>query len=494
MRSGDTLIVIAFYHKVTVDGIKQLNGLTSNSILPGQKLLIAVVTVQPTPTVTPQMTATPSNTPGWFACRLKRRARLPSFRITGSLCVIAYNDANGNARNDSEPSLPNVRVTLSDGNKPLDGYVTTATDKPRCFEQIAPGKYTVTVAAPAGFTATTTSESTVQVEAGKSVTLVFGLTLVTRSDPAPTLSTTTILVIFLGVVVMFMVVMGVAVVVLAKRNSERKSFMRSIKSILSLLAVAAVLWLAILPVAASPRDEVREAPQAQSNLLTNGSFDADINGWATWSLPPSGGDAPCTRRTPTYQRATEGRRVQAGSGSIQLLGAPQSSGDTGGTFFAGIQQTVNVTAGKKYKFTVWATSWFSTGDNPAVSEGTGSTNIQVGIGQGATYSADPNVTRSGLVNAKDTFQQLNVEVTASGTQLTVFTYANPDSCAKHTEVFFDSASLTEVGAAPTAAPNVTPPTAGPTSPPPRVGGQTPHPHTQRRRQSDLHYASGCDDH
>ncbi|MEK9163638.1 MAG: SdrD B-like domain-containing protein [Chloroflexota bacterium] len=244
--------------------------------------------------------------------------------------------------------------------------------------------------------------------------------------------------------------------------------MRSIKSILSLLAVAAVLWLAILPVAASPRDEVREAPQAQSNLLTNGSFDADINGWATWSLPPSGGDAPCTRRTPTYQRATEGRRVQAGSGSIQLLGAPQSSGDTGGTFFAGIQQTVNVTAGKKYKFTVWATSWFSTGDNPAVSEGTGSTNIQVGIGQGATYSADPNVTRSGLVNAKDTFQQLNVEVTASGTQLTVFTYANPDSCAKHTEVFFDSASLTEVGAAPTAAPNVTPPTAGPTSPPPRA--------------------------
>jgi len=247
--------------------------------------------------------------------------------------------------------------------------------------------------------------------------------------------------------------------------------MRSIKYLLSLLAVVAVLWLAILPVTASPRDEVREAPQAQSNLLSNGDFDANFSGvpsgWASWSLPPSGGDAPCTRRTPTYQRATEGRRVQGGSGSIQLLGAPQSSGDTGGTFFAGLQQTVNVTAGKKYKFTVWATSWFSTGDNPAVSEGTGSTNIQVGIGQGATYSADPNITRSGLVNAKDNFQQLNVEVTASGTQLTVFTYANPDSCAKHTEVFFDSASLTEVGAAPTAAPNVTPPTAGPTSPPAR---------------------------
>ncbi|MBI5080546.1 MAG: hypothetical protein HZB17_04480, partial [Chloroflexi bacterium] len=170
---------------------------------------------------------------------------------------------------------------------------------------------------------------------------------------------------------------------------------------------------------------------------------------------------------PTYQRATEGRRVQAGSGSIQLLGAPQSSGDTGGTFYAGLQQTVNVTAGKKYKFTIWGSAWFSNGDNPAVSEGTGSTNLQIGIGQGATYSADPNITRSGLVNAKDTFQQLNVEVTASGTQLTVFTYANPDSCAKHTEVFFDSASLTEVGAAPTSAPNVPPPTAGPTSPPAR---------------------------
>ena len=248
--------------------------------------------------------------------------------------------------------------------------------------------------------------------------------------------------------------------------------MRSIKYILSLFVVAAVLWLAILPVAASPRDEAREAPQAQTNLLTNGDFDANFSGvpsgWASWSLPASGSDVACTRRTPTYQRATEGRRVQAGSGSIQLLGAPQSAGDTGGTFYAGLQQTVNVTAGKKYKFTIWGSAWFSNGDNPAVSEGTGSTNLQIGIGQGATYSADPNITRSGLVNAKDTFQQLNVEVTASGTQLTVFTYANPDSCAKHTEVFFDSASLTEVGVAPTAAPGAPPPTAGPTSPPARA--------------------------
>jgi len=217
VRSGDTLVVIAFYHKTTVDGIKQLNGLTSDSIRPGQKLLIVVVTVQPTLTPTPLMTATPSNTPELVRLPTQTPRAVAVAPGYGQLCVIAYNDANGNARNDSEPSLPNVRVTLSDGSKPLDGYVTTATDKQRCFEQIAPGKYTVTVVAPAGFTPTTSSESTVQVEAGKSVTLVFGLTLVTRPDPAPTLSTTTILVIFLGVVVMFMVVMGVAVVVLAKK-------------------------------------------------------------------------------------------------------------------------------------------------------------------------------------------------------------------------------------------------------------------------------------
>jgi len=218
VRSGDTLVVIAFYHKVSVEGIKQLNGLTSNSILPGQKLLITVVTVQPTPTVTPQMTATPSNTPELVRLPTQTPRAVAVAPNHGQLCVIAYNDANGNARNDSEPSLPNVRVTLSDGNKPIDGYLTTATDRQRCFEQIAPGKYTVTVAAPAGFTATTTSESTVQVEAGKSVTLVFGLTLVTRSDPTPTLPTTSILVIFLGVVVMLMVVMGVTVVALAKKK------------------------------------------------------------------------------------------------------------------------------------------------------------------------------------------------------------------------------------------------------------------------------------
>jgi LysM repeat protein len=218
VRSGDTLIVIAFYHKTTVDGIKQLNGLTSNSILPGQKLLVAMVTVQPTLTPTPLMTATPSNTPELVRLPSQTPRAVAVAPSYGQLCVIAYNDANGNARNDSEPPLPNVRVTLSDGSKPIDGYLTTASDKQRCFEQLAPGKYTVTVAAPSGFTATTTSESTVQVESGKSVTLVFGLTVAVRPEPAPTLSATSILVIFLGAVVMFMVVMGVAVVVLAKKK------------------------------------------------------------------------------------------------------------------------------------------------------------------------------------------------------------------------------------------------------------------------------------
>ncbi len=234
-------------------------------------------------------------------------------------------------------------------------------------------------------------------------------------------------------------------------KSLRITNVLSVIAIIAALGFPAVVW-------ASPAD----APSAQTNLLSNGSFESfsggTATGWAVWSLPGDG----CGRTTPTAQQATttiDARRVKDGSSAQQLLA---SSTDPGKSFFGGLQQTVSVTAGKTYRFTVYAQMWSSTGDNPLVSENAQSANFKIGIGQGATYAADPNIKLSDLVDSKDSYRQLTLDAVATGSQITVFTYANPASCNKHTEVFFDAATLTEVGAsapAATSAPAV--PTATP---------------------------------
>ena len=60
---GQSLFAISTWYGVTVDKIKELNSLTSDAIYEGQKLLISI---KPTPTITPTRTATvpqPTRTP-----------------------------------------------------------------------------------------------------------------------------------------------------------------------------------------------------------------------------------------------------------------------------------------------------------------------------------------------------------------------------------------------------------------------------------------------
>ncbi|MBI3241471.1 MAG: LysM peptidoglycan-binding domain-containing protein [Chloroflexi bacterium] len=181
VRSGDALVVIAFYHQTTVDEIQRLNALNSATIFVGQKLLIKHVTPQPTLTATLNVTLTPSQTPELVLLSTDTPVPISNSPDYGQLCVVAYNDANSNAINDNESPLPGVRVTLSVGNTPLESYVT-ADEPDHCFLQLPPGTYTLSVAAPAGYAPTTTSESAVQLEAGKVITLVFGLTSATSSS------------------------------------------------------------------------------------------------------------------------------------------------------------------------------------------------------------------------------------------------------------------------------------------------------------------------
>lgn len=95
---------------------------------------------------------------------------------TGTLCVVKFNDLNGNGKQGSnEPALSGWVFTVKDANGNTVGTIGTASDLPRCID-LAPGTYTVTETPQAGWTPTTTGglTQTVTVVAGQTTTAIFG--------------------------------------------------------------------------------------------------------------------------------------------------------------------------------------------------------------------------------------------------------------------------------------------------------------------------------
>lgn len=219
VRAGDTLAVIAYYHLTTADDIKRLNSLTSNAIFPGNKLLIKYETPQPTPTDTPPVSPTPSNTPELVQLPTGTQPSIANLPNYGQLCVVAYNDANGNATNDAEPMLADVRVTLSLGESPIDGFVTSSNEAVHCFPFMPPNTYTITVAAPAGFTPSTAHEALVELKAGSLITLAFGISPVASSPAAAQANQPMpILLMFIGITIVLMGVTGAAAFWIARKK------------------------------------------------------------------------------------------------------------------------------------------------------------------------------------------------------------------------------------------------------------------------------------
>ena len=178
------------------------------------------------------------------------------------------------------------------------------------------------------------------------------------------------------------------------------------------------------------------APQFQTNLLTNAGFESSFaadgaaSGWLKWVV--SG--------TPTFKQitsTTDTRRVTEGANAQQLEGANIA-------YSAGLQQVVNgLTVGKTYKFTAYGHAWSSTGDDSTTS--TGAVNLRIGIAPGSTYAADPNITWSGVYTYTDTYSLMSVEIVATDTMATVFTWAEATTVRKHNDVYWDNTSLVEVG-------------------------------------------------
>lgn len=180
VKANDTLLSIALTSGLSVDRLRALNNLTGDTIIEGQKLLLglggpAEPTFAPGLTSTPTpLLPTPSPKPG-----------------TGNLCVILFNDINGDSiRQSDEPSIPGGAISLNNRQGSISKTATTnAGLDAQCFEELPEGEYTISVAVPSGFNATTETNYTLKLNAGDESFLDFGAQANSETlaqAPAPT--------------------------------------------------------------------------------------------------------------------------------------------------------------------------------------------------------------------------------------------------------------------------------------------------------------------
>lgn len=219
---------------------------------------------------------------------------------------------------------------------------------------------------------------------------------------------------------------------------------------------------------------------AQTNLLQNPGFefpynnDGSANGWGRW-FRVSSEDLfdDCANG---YHKEPHWGAETASAPLIYSGSVSQHVGNSWDTWAAGVLQTVSVTPGSTYRFTVWARGRGSNDDYPAPSEGGLRMDVQVGIDpNGSGVWSDGDVKWSGFIQPHDTWQSVSVEVTATGDKVSVFTAGDygltgVNQCRAHLDVWFDSAELVEVGPPPTNTP-----IPQPTSPPPPPATSTPIP-------------------
>jgi hypothetical protein len=210
-----------------------------------------------------------------------------------------------------------------------------------------------------------------------------------------------------------------------------------------------------------------------ANLLVNPSFEGQYGSY-TPETPAESADCPhglCTTAqmpagwkpwwvkerptdvNPEYKPAEFGDRVRSGSRAAQYF-------SFWSTHKAGLRQTVTVPENAVVTFSVWGTSWITESDNSTVSDGSATPNMRIGIDPtGGTNPYSPAVVWSGFQQTKDIYGLFSLEVQAQGAQVTVFTFAapdvnpnSPDYGFKHTDIYWDDASLTAGEGAPPPAP------------------------------------------
>ena len=250
VQNGDTLYRIAGITGVSVDQIRTLNGLTSDILSIGQRLIIvksaaaaATATTAPPATATAGGNATAAVTeaavtatgaatgaasgtpqaPGGTPAAQVTASATPG---TGTVCALLWIDKNGDGiRDATEALLPGGQIAVVEiaTGKPVQAYTTDGISEPHCFKGLPAGQYTVSFAAPAGYNPTTVTSTPLDVEIGVTKALEFGAqpSAAVANQPAARPSNTALLtaLLFAGGVVFLLLAAGVAAFLFLRRPS-----------------------------------------------------------------------------------------------------------------------------------------------------------------------------------------------------------------------------------------------------------------------------------
>ena len=170
---------IAALYGVTVQQIVELNNLPSDDIIVlGQQLLIKPgESAPPAETTEPTEEATEATEPPAEPTAepaTEQPTATGEALGTGTLCVLSYEDVNGNAvRDPQEPNLAGVTFVLSDGAETVSRYTTDGISEPHCFAELLPGAYEVSWTGD-HFVPTTDQSWRVEVKGGDILSHEFG--------------------------------------------------------------------------------------------------------------------------------------------------------------------------------------------------------------------------------------------------------------------------------------------------------------------------------
>jgi hypothetical protein len=256
VQPGDTLWRIAAVTGVSVDQIRSLNGLSSDILSVGQKLIIvqgaggkpaatpgatSAATTAAGGTPVAGSTAAAPGTPGAGstvpaataastvpAAATSTPAQVasatPTGAATGTVCALLYNDKNGDGVRDGTEVLlagGQIAVVEISTGKPVQAYTTDGSSEPHCFKSLPAGQYTVSFAAPAGYNATTVTSVPLDVASGSTSSLEFGAqpSAAVANQPAPKTSSSALLtsLLFAGGVVFLLLAAGVAAFLFMRR-------------------------------------------------------------------------------------------------------------------------------------------------------------------------------------------------------------------------------------------------------------------------------------
>lgn len=241
------------------------------------------------------------------------------------------------------------------------------------------------------------------------------------------------------------------------------------------LAVLALLAVGLTTLSAAA------LPQQQTNLLENPGFEQPYsngvaNGWSPWARESERQDDECL--VAYYYRPKW--NIETGGSNIRSGAAAQYIGNNWDTWSGGVYQTVPATPGVTYRFTFYGKGRGSNEPSPTASDFGMNINMRAGIDpNGSGNWADSDVVWGGAGSPHDQFQQFSVEATATGDQITVFTYANwavdgVNQCRQFLDTWYDDAQLVEAGPPPTNTPPPPPPaTATPINSPTPAPTNTP---------------------